>query len=62
MTTFYSAQNKSDEENAQEAIKAFPFLNDTSAMNLVLWLNDRPSMSGVIDYSELETLEGVVWS
>lgn len=62
MTTFYSAQNKSDEENAQEAIKVFPFLNGTSAMNLILWLKDRPSMCGAIDYSELETLEGVVWS
>lgn len=62
MTTFYLSQNKSDEENAQEAIKAFPFLNETSAMNLILWLNDRPSMSGIIDESEIENLKGVVWS
>jgi len=61
MKTLYTSPIKSHEQNAQEAIILFPFLNETSAMNLVLWLEERPSMSGVIDDSELETLEGVVW-
>lgn len=61
INTFYSSQTKTDEQNAQEAVKVFPFLNETSSMNLILWLKERPSMSGVIDASELETLEGIVW-
>jgi hypothetical protein len=61
MVTLYTSTIKTDEENAQEAIKVFPLLNDTSAMNLVLWLKERPSMNGIIDESELDTLKGVVW-
>lgn len=61
MNTLYTAPNKTDEQNAQEALDVFPFLNDTSSMNLILWLKERPSMCGVIDESELETLKGIVW-
>lgn len=61
MRILYTSPNKTDEQNAQEGMNVFPFLNETSSMNLVLWLKDRPSMCGVIDETELETLEGVVW-
>jgi len=61
MTTLYTSPAKSDHENVQEAIKVFPFLSETTAMNVVLWLKERPSMSGAIDESELNTLQGSVW-
>lgn len=61
ITTFYANPNKSIEENAQEALLLFPFIGVAGSINLILFLNDRPSMCGVIDYSELEALEGLVY-
>ena len=61
MQTLYTDSAKTDEENAQEAMKVFSFLSMDSAMNLILWLQERPMMSGIIDLPELETLKTIVW-
>ena len=61
MSTLYTHPDKPHEENIQAALDTFPFLTQSTAENLVSWLNARPSLSGIIDLSELETLEGIVW-
>jgi hypothetical protein len=61
MNTLYTHPDKPLDDNIQAALETFSFLNEITAENLVLWLHARPSLSGVITESELETLEGIVW-
>ncbi len=59
--TLYLNPQGSYEDNVKKALETFDFLNETSAGNLVSWLDERPSMASTIEHKELMLLEGIVW-
>lgn len=54
--------NDSYEKKVDDAMQAFPELNDISAGNIISWLEERPSMSGMLVYEDLMSLKGFLWS
>lgn len=61
MFEFEYNRSETSEQNASRALKMFSFLKATGASNLIHWMEAKLSVRGAITWSELETLEGVIY-
>jgi len=61
MIEFIYERSETSAENASSALTMFPFLGKSGAENLIRWMESKLSVRGAITWSELETLEGLVY-
>jgi hypothetical protein len=61
MFEFIYERSETSAENASRALAMFPFLGKSGAENLILWMESKLGVRGAITWSELETLEGLVY-
>lgn len=61
MFEFEYDRSESSSQNAARALEMFSFLGKAGADNLIAWMEGKLSVRGAITWSELETLEGLVY-
>jgi hypothetical protein len=61
MFEFEYDRSETSDKNALRALKMFPFLGQSGADNLISWMESKLSVRGAITWSEIETLEGLIY-